>query len=607
MSTEPRLACLVCRQRKVACDRQRPRCGLCSKNDFDCQYKSRQHRPGLRAGYVSRLERQLGDVQDRLRKVEAHLEQRSPGQFTTAGSTATASSVDDNIHLVSDYSAPVAGDMDRDQSPSYLAEAASQSSVAGYQTPTSSPDGLLFSLANRSLKIWFRNYHPWFPIIHQSSLQDISGSTDPRYELVWKALTAVVTFDQVDIPHWERALAEQMRDQVMLQGLRDSSLQSIQALLILSNHYYAEGSLTQFWNMLAICKKSALPSTLGREPLADLTLSHRMTLHPRLHGIAAFPSWAYSSRVQLAQRSVPGSVVEKEEAVRAYWMVEMLDSISTLGGSNYSMPSRPPSTAALPCPESTWALREPVVEQPGLSSLQYPSSFALCVVLAMEELGAIRQFLAKPYELTRLDQRLEWQSEAQRLDERLTNWREEFVANVFRLINIENEQLPRGEMEPFFTLTNCILNTAIIVLLQQMAPFPKDIERDFEPWAFATTRCVYACENLAAKVRRIGADQLDSQPPYLIMPVFVAARFYVAYSKALDADVPANLHTLAFMLHTCGKRWPLAHRYETIIRTAVAEHRSPISECVLPVEFYDFRLSTLEITDLLQDAAERLG
>lgn len=133
---------------------------------------------------------------------------------------------------------------------------------------------------------------------------------------------------------------------------------------------------------------------------------------------------------------------------------------------------------------------------------------------------------------------------------------------------------------------------------------------------------------MAAKVRRIRTDQQDCQSPYLIFPVFTAARFYVgefyvsaamrkisilmwhyllAYSKALNADVPGSLHALAFNLHVWGNRWPLARRYETIIRTAVGEHRSPISQCVLPVEFYDLRYSTLEITDLLQVTAEKLG
>lgn len=55
--------CLVCRQRKVACDRRKPRCGLCEKNNFDCEYKPRDHRPGLRAGYVTLLESRVGKEQ----------------------------------------------------------------------------------------------------------------------------------------------------------------------------------------------------------------------------------------------------------------------------------------------------------------------------------------------------------------------------------------------------------------------------------------------------------------------------------------------------------------------------------------------------------------
>ena len=79
-------------------------------------------------------------------------------------------------------------------------------------------------------------------------------------------------------------------------------------------------------------------------------------------------------------------------------------------------------------------------------------------MLALEELGAIHRFINSPYNLESLDQRQTWQTEAQKLDERLTDWREEFVAAVFRLINSEKDHLPLGEMEPFITLTNCILN-----------------------------------------------------------------------------------------------------------------------------------------------------
>lgn len=51
--------CLLCRQRKVACDRQQPSCGFCLKNNAQCQYVVNQKRPGLRAGFVSQLEQRI--------------------------------------------------------------------------------------------------------------------------------------------------------------------------------------------------------------------------------------------------------------------------------------------------------------------------------------------------------------------------------------------------------------------------------------------------------------------------------------------------------------------------------------------------------------------
>ncbi|KAH0431079.1 C6 transcription factor [Colletotrichum camelliae] len=512
----------------------------------------------------------------------------------------------DSGQLESDPSDPdlaeVGGDVTQD-----VLEAVPQSHIDTLDTESPMQSAtLMLPTAHDVFTTWFQSYHPWFPILHQGSFQGLPAFESPGQELVCKAVTAVVIFDQADSLPWHQARAAELRDQVLLQGVATSSLQSVQALLILSSHLYARGQLTEFWNVLAICKRYSDSSENEEKStdVANLTIDYSLILISK----------GTDSTVQ-------------EEARRAFWMVEMLDAISTLGLPHTIPYSPSPLGASLPCLESQWSSTPTVIERSD-SEPRYASGFALCIMLSVEELKVVREFLGRSYELDKLDQRLDWQSEAQRLDERLTNWREEFVAAVFQLINYEKEHLPRGEMESFFTLTNCILNEAIIVLLQQMAPMPKGIETTFEHWAFATTRCTYACENLTAKVRRIGADQLERESPYLISPLFVAARFYIGeltvipmsyctlkdsrgsdnqvYSKALDADVPANLHTLAFILHACGKRWPLAQLYETIIRTAVAEHRSPISECVLPVEFYDFRYTTLEITELLQSAGTKL-
>lgn len=73
----------------------------------------------------------------------------------------------------------------------------------------------------------------------------------------------------------------------------------------------------------------------------------------------------------------------------------------------------------------------------------------------------------------------------------------------------------------------------------------------------------------------------------------------LVYSKALDANVPTNLYSLAYALHLCGKRWPLARRYEMIIRTAVTEHKTSVHMSSLPVEFFDLRYSALNLESTL--------
>lgn len=142
-------------------------------------------------------------------------------------------------------------------------------------------------------------------------------------------------------------------------------------------------------------------------------------------------------------------------------------------------------------------------------------------------------------------------------------------------------------------------------------------------WAYANHRCMYACENMAAKIRRMEEAELESCSPCLVLPIFAAARFYIGmpsvlelsvwlvlmsypvHTKCLHADVSVNLHSLAYSLHICSRRWPLAKMFESVIRTAVADHRTPALQSALPIEFYDLRYAVAEICPLLQRWVDR--
>ena len=156
--------------------------------------------------------------------------------------------------------------------------------------------------------------------------------------------------------------------------------------------------------------------------------------------------------------------VEREEVRRAFWMIEMLDSIFGLGVS--SQISVPPVShnAGLPCSDRIWALEDPFQEEASHRNLEYSSGFSMCISLCTIELGTVNRFQQTVRGSNEMAGGLEWQSSAQRLDERLTIWREEFVAAVFRLINTEFPGDPRAEMEPFIVLTNCLLNMWVQII-----------------------------------------------------------------------------------------------------------------------------------------------
>lgn len=55
-----RIACVVCRRRKLRCDGKRPSCGTCSRLGHECAYDEVRKKSGPKRGYVKQLEARLG-------------------------------------------------------------------------------------------------------------------------------------------------------------------------------------------------------------------------------------------------------------------------------------------------------------------------------------------------------------------------------------------------------------------------------------------------------------------------------------------------------------------------------------------------------------------
>lgn len=57
-----RLACMICRKRKLKCDGVRPSCSTCSRLGHMCAYDEQRRKSGPKRGYVKALEERLSEL-----------------------------------------------------------------------------------------------------------------------------------------------------------------------------------------------------------------------------------------------------------------------------------------------------------------------------------------------------------------------------------------------------------------------------------------------------------------------------------------------------------------------------------------------------------------
>lgn len=56
-----RLACMICRKRKLKCDGVRPSCSTCARLGHSCAYDEVRRKSGPKRGYVKALEERLSE------------------------------------------------------------------------------------------------------------------------------------------------------------------------------------------------------------------------------------------------------------------------------------------------------------------------------------------------------------------------------------------------------------------------------------------------------------------------------------------------------------------------------------------------------------------
>ncbi|KAB8219998.1 hypothetical protein BDV33DRAFT_231272 [Aspergillus novoparasiticus] len=620
-------ACVACRQRKTKCDRRRPTCSFCQKYDFDCTYLL-PRKAGLRAGYVSQLEQRIAELEARFESFQQEVWQSLPQSQGDAVATAPCLQM-----KMGDPSVPRVPEVAQVSEPSSHfspgngapADVAHPHDEDDPLTLVAEPLKLTQAMAAEYCAIWFEKYHPWFPILHQPSLVEYcqqwdptSGATSSLRRL--QAIVAVILPDHCPdtrlTPARRRQWSQQLRNEVLLAAMHNLCMENLQALLIISIAEYGDGNLSEFWNLMALCKR--MGTQLG---LRDLVAHNCQNF-----GVSF-------SQAPPRMLSVPTTAIELEEKTRAFWAAEALDSVSTLGVAWNLGVSKPELAASLPCSDDIWGFSEALIAMYRFGGVDSPSCFSLFVRLATRDLWHVHHFLQQSYysqpssadataaavdipsnsrqrECMVVDQQLlEWQQDFQRL---LTVSTPPYT-DLYSYSTTESSQAKH----PNTILIQCTVDSAIISLYQRylipaVRPYDDgtavvDERRDSvasappQPWKHAADRCQQSCDHMAEVLRNASDEVLTNVNPLIIYSIFVAGRFSIAYYHTIGTEVPSKTHFLIYALTVCGKRWPLARQLRHVLDAAMWERSASASTAnPLPNEFYDLQYHALDIAEALK-------
>ena len=440
--------------------------------------------------------------------------------------------------------------------------------------------------------------------------------TVPTYIIVFKAIAAVTLADAKSAKlkqlstNDRKRLVQSFRCQVVMEAMGSLSLQSLQALLIITILDYGAGKFSDCWNLIAVCKGMATQLGL-RDLIRDDSSERLFTVPPRM-----LPP--------------PSNSIEREERVRAYWMIETLDGYTTLGASWNLCLLRPPLTKVLPCNEDDWDCTEPLLDFFAFGNFESPSSFALYVSFVTNELFEVHHFLQQSYHTSTQEECQTWDREFRKVEAYLKDWRarNNTIAGPFASYVASPGRTVR--FDPTIVLANTGYNIAIIALNSRLALPPHGFENYLDDKSPALERCLDACNDLAAIIGAVSDKDLLCICPHFIFDMFVAARFFLgtyltplAYNcsprcfpsacvltrdtvnaRAFANDLPMPLNALLHAYSVCQKRWRLARNLEKVLRMAVDEHTLPLSAVSLPRQFYDMQYVALDVYEALRKWAE---
>ncbi|KAH8163744.1 hypothetical protein CIB48_g4486 [Xylaria polymorpha] len=532
-----RLACMLCRKRKLRCDGIKPSCSTCSRLGHSCEYDEVRKKSGPKRGYVKALE-------ERLKQVEELLKTQEPGSSTSPETTKTPTVAFEQTRSqqaaaptnfnVANPSIAITGDRDLDR----------------WRFNGESPQGNGLDEFNftSNMPISMSSMDPSFtwemiglgleePLPPQETIDELAPSQRPpvalRYAIWTLACSITDKYKDLKDLFYQRARKYVEADAIKGYGEHSITIAHCQTHVLLASYEFKMMYFPRAWMNTGAAVR--LGQMIGLHRIDGNGLDVKQCLPP------------------------PRDWTEREERRRTFWMAFCEDRYASIGtGWPMTIDERDIMTN-LPASEEAFNLSRPEQTQT-LADAMSPAGAAKLspfggIVLMATLFGRNLTHLHRPDVDDRdHDMHGEFWKRHRLLDNILLN----------TSLNLPNQlKLPAGLNNPNIVFTNMNIHTSTICL-HQAAIFKAD-KNILPPTVSAESkvRCITAANEIASIMRMTSHMDLSVMNPFISFCLYVAARVFVQYLKSRpdDCQTADSLRFLLAAMNALKKKNPLTESF----------------------------------------------
>ncbi|KAJ6089725.1 hypothetical protein N7467_004941 [Penicillium canescens] len=546
-----RIACVVCRRRKLRCDGRRPSCGTCSRLGHDCSYDEVRKKSGPKRGYVKQLEARLAQVETLLKGQDPEPTQRtSPPQPPENSFGAPIN--DESILALPDLSG-LGGDLDGPFQTSNAPGPAQPSQMMYPPIANNNSDaqwdlialGLEEPLPSQDVideldAIFFEKTYPMMPIIHRpryfASLNLAPHMRPPiclRYIMWCHAASASDKYFFLHSHFYQRARKYAEADEMKGFGENIVSLAHCQTWILIGTYEFRMIFFPRAW--LSVGKAARLALMLGLNRLDGVGLDVKQSISP------------------------PRDWTEREERRRVFWGAFATDRYASVGTGWPLLIDEDDIMTNLPASEDSFLKSKPqrtlrlsdIIAGEGIATL---APFA-CVVVLTSLFGRNLVHIHRPRPNDN-DHDLNGEF-----------WkRHRSHDNILLHIALslpDHLRLPSGMSDVNVIFANMSIHTSTICLHQAAIFKAEKNKMPNQITIESKRRCLVAANQISSIMKMISHVDLTSLNPFISFCLYIAARVFVQYLKSRpeDSSVHSSLQFVVSALNAMKSKNPLTESF----------------------------------------------